>query len=150
MICPARTIPFSNLTCLLNFSFGPESTFQRQYVKQHPELSYRQIADQLNTKAFSMYYIEENLARPFKVREPPYDAESFRQEIRDALVFVLNHDEHLNPRTRENGSVAEEISASAQDIDYAPEDAYQAFLWIWEALHGSEDWHADITGWVLD
>lgn len=72
-----------------------------------------------------------------------------RREAKRALQYVLNHDEHIQPRTRENGSVCDDIFAAAQDLVYVPPDSYNLCLWMWEALFGDEDWHADITSWTF-
>lgn len=76
-------------------------------------------------------------------------SEEGRIGIKLALQYALNHDEHINPRTRENGSVVDDVFASAQDIGYRPDDAYLLCLWMWEALFPKEDWHTDISGWEV-
>lgn len=76
--------------------------------------------------------------------------EQDRHEIKLALQYTLNHDEHIIPRLRENGSVADDVFASAQDIGYRPEDSYLLCLWMWEALFPNEDWHTDISGWEVE
>ncbi len=67
--------------------------------------------------------------------------EAFRAESKFALKYTLNHDEHLHPRTRENGSLADAVLASAQHLEYKPKDSYLLCLWMWKALFPNEDWH---------
>jgi hypothetical protein len=81
-----------------------------------------------------------------------------KEKIKHALQYLLNVDEHVPyvlgsfrvfPELQEKtGSVTSRIFASYQDTN-CPLDSYALCEWIWEILYGNEDWHTDISTWVV-
>ena len=80
-----------------------------------------------------------------------------QQELQTGLQYLLNHDASIpysvphphNPAWREKkGALSQKIRDDSQDA-VTPYDGYAMCQWMWEALFGEEDWHADISNWVV-
>lgn len=79
-----------------------------------------------------------------------------QQDLRHSLQYLLNHDEPipyitnpLNPDFKEKrGGVAQYSRNSCQEA-VSPDDGYALCQWMWEILFRDEDWHTDISDWVI-
>jgi hypothetical protein len=87
-------------------------------------------------------YEQSNRVRPLGIK---YD-----------LQYLLNIDEFTPYKTNQHrpelkskeGSLAQIIRNSCQDT-ITPYDGYMLCEWMWESLFGDEDWHTDISNWVV-
>jgi hypothetical protein len=80
-----------------------------------------------------------------------------QQELRARLQYLLNDDESIpysepHPRNSDwrekKGALSQKIPDGSQDA-VTPYDGYAMCQWMWEALFGDEDWHTDISNWVV-
>jgi hypothetical protein len=81
-----------------------------------------------------------------------------QEKIKIALQYFLNVDEKVPyvlgsfskfPELQEKvGSKTSRAFASYQDTS-CPLDSYALCEWLWEILYGEEDWHTDISSWVV-
>ncbi len=115
--------------------------------KQGNDFDFRRVTDQELRTAMHVPLLEHMHAlRPEQ-----------QQELRKSLQYLLNRDESItyaepdpcNPLWREKKeALSQKICNSAQDT-LAPYDGYAMCQWMWESLFGEEDWHTDISNWVV-
>lgn len=83
--------------------------------------------------------------------------EARQQDLRHTLQYLLNIDEHwpyvvISPRNPDlrakKGALSQHYRDSCQDA-LTPYDGYALCQWMWEILFGDEDWHTDISDWVI-
>lgn len=140
--------PDGYLTSAAFVCFGEWTTHMQLLVaKQGDDFDANRIADQelrIAMRAPLLEYMNE--LRPDQ-----------QLEFRASLQYLLNRDEAIpysdpdsrNPAWREKkGSLAQKIRDNCQDT-FVPYDGYAMCQWMWEALFGEEDWHTDISNWVV-
>lgn len=79
-----------------------------------------------------------------------------RLNIKHVLQYLLNVDEFTpyegypnKPDAKEKRkSIAQRVLNSCQEA-IAPSDGYMLCGWMWEMLFGDEDWHTDVSEWVV-
>ncbi|MES2282523.1 MAG: hypothetical protein V4542_14010 [Pseudomonadota bacterium] len=83
-------------------------------------------------------------------------SEDRKLSLKRSLQYLLNLDEKLpyvddahSPDYRcKRGSLAQSIRDSCQDT-MVPSDGYALCLWMWQILFNDEDWHTDVSSWVV-
>ena len=82
---------------------------------------------------------------------------SKKNNLKIELQYVLNEGEHTsyasNKRNKslrcKEGCYAQNISSSCQNTMVAY-DGYALFEWMWQILFPAEDWHTDISQWIVN
>ena len=82
--------------------------------------------------------------------------ETRRPDLKRSLQYLLNLDEPVPYITNERcsslrskkGSLVQHIRDSCQDA-LMPYDGYALCQWMWDILFENEDWHTDISNWIV-
>jgi hypothetical protein len=117
---------------------------------QHPDWDWYSFA---NDKATMLKFLDQ----PVRRYNASLDAEHCKN-LKLALQYLLNSDEPI-PRKpglwkyrpemiAKDGGITQYLFGSFQDT-ICPYDSYALCEWIWEILYGNEDWHTDISNWVM-
>ncbi len=92
-----------------------------------------------------------------KPRSASAEWEVNRLEIKNSLQYVLNVDEnipyseykHIPNLMLKQGGMCNKAFFNAPPNLIAPNDKYKLCEWMWEALFPNEDWHTDVSDWVV-
>jgi hypothetical protein len=140
--------PFNELSTAIYVAFGDGTDHMQSLVENYGEgFDFSRITDQQTRTA-----MREPLIKHMSSLQPVQ-----QQDLRASLQYLLNSDESMpysdphprDPTWREKkGSLSQKIRDSTQDAA-TPYDGYAMCQWMWEALFGEEDWHTDISNWVV-